>query len=214
VKSPAKRFERELVQGWLHEPNEATGEGLVLTHGAGGDCESPLLKALAVAFAEAGYLVLRCNLPYRQQRPHGPPFPAQAANDREGLKHAVEALRELASGRVLLGGHSYGGRQSTMLAAEYPGLVSALLLLSYPLHPPRKPEQLRIAHFTDLRTPGLFVHGTRDPFGSIQEMRDALRPIPAHTGLVEVDGAGHALSLSAVPVILRETTCFVNALSG
>jgi predicted alpha/beta-hydrolase family hydrolase len=203
-----------MVQGWLHEPNEAVGEGLVLTHGAGGDCESPLLKALADAFAEAGYLVLRCNLPYRQQRPHGPPFPAQAANDREGLKRAVEALGELARRRVLLGGHSYGGRQSTMLAAEQPELVSALLLLSYPLHPPRKPGQLRVAHFANLRTPALFAHGTRDPFGSIQEMRDAVRPIPAQTGLVEVDGAGHALSLSAVPVILRETTCFVNALSG
>jgi len=214
VKSPAKRFERELVRGWLHEPNQATSNGLVLTHGAGGDCESPLLKALAGAFAEAGCLVLRCNLPYRQQRPHGPPFPAQAANDREGLKRAVDALRELARGRVLLGGHSYGGRQSTMLAAEQPELLSALLLLSYPLHPPRKPEQLRIAHFTNLRTPALFVHGTRDPFGSIQEMKDALQLIPVQTGLVEVDGAGHALSLSAVPVILRETTCFVNALSG
>ena len=209
-----KRFERELIRGWLHEPKQATGDGIVLTHGAGGDCESPLLKALAGAFAEAGYVGLRCDLPYRQQRPHGPPFPAQAAKDREGLKRAVEALAELAPRRVFLGGHSYGGRQSTLLAAEHPGLASALLLLSYPLHPPRKREQLRTAHFPNLRTPALFVHGTRDPFGSIQEMRDALRPIPVQTGLVEVDGAGHALSLSAVPVILRETTCFVNALSG
>jgi len=214
VKSPAKRFERELIRGWLHEPEQATGDGLVLTHGAGGNCESPLLKAVAEAFAEAGWLVLRCDLPYRQHRPHGPPFPAQAANDREGLKRAVEALVELAPARVFLGGHSYGGRQSTLLAAEHPGLVRALLLLSYPLHPPHKREQLRTAHFPNLRTPALFVHGTRDPFGSIEEMREALPRIPARTGLVEVAGAGHALRADAAPFILRETTCFVNAGSG
>jgi uncharacterized protein len=205
-----KRFEREMVRGWLHEPDQPTGDGLVLTHGAGGNCESPLLKAVAAAFAEAGFAVLRCDLPYRQQRPHGPPFPAQAANDREGLKRAVEALRELAPGRVVLGGHSYGGRQSTILAAEEPGLADALLLLSYPLHPPRKPEQRRTAHLPNLRTPALFVHGTRDPFGSVEEMRDALRAIPARTKLVEAEGAAHGLSLDVVPVILRETTCWRN----
>ncbi len=214
VKSPAKRFERELIRGWLHEPKEAAGDGLVLTHGAGGNCDSPLLRALAEAFAEGGYAVLRCDLPYRQQRPHGPPFPAQAANDREGLKRAVEALGELGPRRILLGGHSYGGRQATILAAEHPRLVRALLLLSYPLHPPQKREQLRTAHFPSLRTPALFVHGTRDPFGSIEEMRDALRRIPARTELVEVDGAGHALRADTAPVILRETTCFANASSG
>src|SRR5260370_33853674 len=101
-----------MVRGWLHEPGETTGDGLVLTHGAGGNCESPLLKALAEAFAGAGYVVLRCDLPYRQQRPHGPPFPAQAANDREGLQRAVEALSELAPARAFLGGHSYVRSQS------------------------------------------------------------------------------------------------------
>jgi uncharacterized protein len=200
-----------MVRGWLHEPDQPSGDGLVLTHGAGGNCESPLLKAVAAAFAGAGFAVLRCDLPYRQQRPHGPPFPAQAANDREGLKRAVVALRELAPRRMVLGGHSYGGRQSTILAAEQPELADALLLLSYPLHPPRKPEQRRTAHFPNLRTPALFVHGTRDPFGSIEEMRDALLAIPARTMLVEAESAAHALSLDMAPVILRETTCWLNA---
>jgi predicted alpha/beta-hydrolase family hydrolase len=200
-----------MVRAWLHQPDQPTGDGLVLTHGAGGNCESPLLKAVAAAFAGAGFAVLRCDLPFRQQRPHGPPFPAQGANDREGLKRAVEVLRELAPGRVVLGGHSYGGRQSTTLAAEQPELADALLLLSYPLHPPRKPEQARTAHFPNLRTPALFVHGTRDPFGSIEEMRDALLAIPARTKLVEAEGAAHALSLDVVAVILRETTCWLSA---
>ena len=72
-------------------------------------------------------------------------------------------------------------------------LVSALLLLSYPLHPPRKPEQQRTQHLPDLRTPTLFVQGTRDPFGSIAEMERALKMIPAKTKLLVVEGAGHDL---------------------
>ncbi len=79
-------------------------------------------------------------------------------------------MRKMVGGPVILGGHSYGGRQSTMLAAEEPGLVEALLLLSYPLHPPGKPAQPRTAHFPALRTPALFVHGTKDPFGTIEEL--------------------------------------------
>ena len=138
-------------------------------------------------------LVLRCDLPFRQSRPDGPPFPAMAARDREGLRRAVDVLRSKTSGRIFLGGHSYGGRQGSMLAAEQPQLVAGLLLLSYPLHPPRKFDQLRTAHFPQLKTPSLFVHGGRDPFGSHEEMKAALALIPARTMLLEIEGAGHEL---------------------
>ncbi len=165
----------------------------MLTHGAGSNARAPLLVALAEAFAAAGITVLRCDLPYRQSRPFGPPRPGDAARDREGLKNAVAALRKMVSGRMFLGGHSYGGRQSTMLCADQPGLVEGLLLLSYPLHPPRKPEQLRVQHLPRLQTPSLFVHGTRDPFGSPEEMESALSLIPAKTRLLRIEGAGHDL---------------------
>ena len=191
------------VRGFLHRrsasPNDAVGgDALVLTHGAGSNCQAPLLVALANKFAATGYTVLRCDLPYRQKHPHGPPFPSASAEDRDGLRNAASALRGLAPHRpfkrVFLGGHSYGGRQATMLAASDPALVDALLLLSYPLHPPRKPDQTRTAHFRKLRIPALFVHGTRDPFGSLPEMESALKLIPAPTALTAVDGAGHDLS--------------------
>jgi uncharacterized protein len=181
------------VRGFVHEPPQPNGAGLVLTHGAGANCQSKLLVALAGAFADAGCLVLRCDLPFRQSRPHGPPFPAMAARDREGLRRAVDVLRSKTQGRVFLGGHSYGGRQGSMLAAEQPQLAAGLLLLSYPLHPPRKPAELRTAHFPQLKTPSLFVHGGRDPFGSHDEMRAALTLSPAKTLLMEVEGAGHEL---------------------
>jgi predicted alpha/beta-hydrolase family hydrolase len=181
------------VRGFLHDPAQPNDDALVLTHGAGANCQSKLLIALADAFADAGYLVLRCDLPFRQSRPHGPPFPAMAARDREGLRRAVDVLRSKTPGRIFLGGHSYGGRQGSMLAAEQSQLVAGLLLLSYPLHPPRKPAELRTAHFPQLKTPSLFVHGGRDPFGSHDEMKTALQLIPAQTLLLEIEGAGHEL---------------------
>jgi uncharacterized protein len=217
------------IRGYLHVPAAPNGDGLVLTHGAGGNAQAPLLRALAETFAESGVTVLRCDLPYRQARSFGPPGPGDAARDRAGLKNAIAALKVGAlplsrrllaeqggdfdslkksgtadsrsddrkesglSGKIFLGGHSYGGRQSSMLCAEEPDLVAGLLLLSYPLHPPRKPEQQRTQHLPDLRTPTLFVQGTRDPFGTIEEIERALKMIPAQTKLLTVEGAGHDL---------------------
>jgi uncharacterized protein len=181
------------VRGFLHLPDNPNGDGFVLTHGAGSSANAPLLVALAETFSANGFTVLRCDLPYRQSRSFGPPGPGDAARDRAGLKNALAALGNAISGRLFLGGHSYGGRQSSMLCAEDPALVSALLLLSYPLHPPRKPEQQRTQHLPDLRTPTLFVQGTRDPFGSMAEMERALKMIPAKTKLMVIEGAGHDL---------------------
>ena len=84
-----------------------------------------------------------------------------------------------------------------MLCAEEPDLVAGLLLLSYPLHPPRRPEQQRTHHLPDLRTPTLFVSGTRDPFGSPEELQQAIKMIPARTKLLTLDGAGHDLGFKA-----------------
>src|SRR5438552_7640216 len=136
-------LEKGGVRGFLHRPDGA-GRGLVLTHGAGGNCRAPLLVAAAEAFSAAGLAVLRCDLPFRQRRPHGPPTPSGAAADRAGLKEAVIALRGTVAGAVSLGGQSYGGRQATLLAAEEPELAAALLLFSYPPHPPGKPDRLRV----------------------------------------------------------------------
>jgi predicted alpha/beta-hydrolase family hydrolase len=181
------------VRGFLHLPETPHGDGFVLTHGAGSSAAAPLLLALAETFGANGFTVLRCDLPYRQSRSFGPPGPGDAVRDRAGLNNALASLRKMISGRLFLGGHSYGGRQSSMICAEEPDLVTALLLLSYPLHPPRKPEQQRTQHLPDLRTPTLFVQGTRDPFGSIAEMERALKMIPAKTKLLVVEGSGHDL---------------------
>ena len=178
---------------------------ILLTHGAGSNRNSPLLLELDRAFSEAGLKVVRYDLPYRQKRPTGPPVRGSAELDRQGLADAVASLRAQVSGAVYLGGHSYGGRQATILASEQPALADGLLLLSYPLHPPRTPEELRTSHFPNLRTRSLFIHGTRDPFGSIAEMETALQLIPAEHKLVSLEGAGHELkgAKTMVPAFLE-----------
>jgi uncharacterized protein len=187
------------VRGFLHRPARAsgarsTGPGIVLTHGAGGNANAALLVAAANAFCDDGWHVLRCDLLFRQRRPTGPPSPATAAADRDGLRKAVAIMRGIAPRKVVLGGQSYGGRQATMLAAEEPHLVDGLLLFSYPLHPPGKPAQLRTEHFPRIRVPPVFVHGTADPFGSLREIEAAMLAIPARVGkLIPIDGAGHDL---------------------
>ena len=187
------RLETEGVRGFLHSPGESARRGIVLTHGAGSDCTAPLLVTVANAFCSAGFSVLRCDLPFRQRRPKGPPSPSGAAADRAGLKRAAEVLRDLVEAEIFLGGVSYGGRQATMLTADEPGIARGLLLMSYPLHAPGKPEQKRTQHFPRLQTPALFVHGTADPFGSIAEMQEAIAMIPGPTQMLIVEGAGHGL---------------------
>lgn len=185
-----------LVRGFLHRGSGTNG--IVLAHGAGSDANARLLVALAVQFCEAGWTALRVDLPFRQLKPSGPPGRGSAEIDRQALGQACTLLRDAGCARVYLGGHSYGGRQGSMLAAENDTAAEALLLLSYPLHPPRKPEQLRTGHFGDLLTPALFVHGARDPFGSPDEMKAAISRLRS-AELVVVDGAAHELK----PVVQR-----------
>jgi uncharacterized protein len=176
------------VQGFLHRAEKSGGGVLVLTH-----CNAPLLVALGERFAAAGLSTLRCNLPFRQRRPTGPPSPSDAKHDQEGLRRALTLMKQEFSGPAYVGGVSYGGRQASMLVAAELSLVDGLFLLSYPLHPPGRPAQMRTAHFPELKTPTLFISGTKDAFGSIEELGSAIKLIPAKKKLVSIEGAGHGL---------------------
>jgi len=183
------------VRGVLHRPSAPTGDGAVLAHGAGSNCDSPVLRAVAAAFAARGIAALRIDLPFRQARPKGPPSPVWAPRDRDGLRRALAALARRCPRRLVLGGHSYGGRQASMLLADAPGLAHGLLLLAYPLHPPGRPERRRTEHLITLRTPTVFVQGTRDPFGFVDELEEARGLVPAPTRLLSVRDAGHDLGV-------------------
>jgi len=181
----------ESIAGIAHQPDGDPIGTVVLTHGAGGSRESPLLKKICDEWSSRGWLAVRYNLPYRRRRPKGPPS-GSAAGDRAGIVEAVTTVRGLVDGPVIAGGHSYGGRQTSMAVAD--GLaVDVLSLFSYPLHPPGKPDQLRTEHLPRICAPTVFTHGTADPFGTLAELRAAATLILAPIDIVEVTGARHDL---------------------
>jgi predicted alpha/beta-hydrolase family hydrolase len=186
------------IAGIAHEPDGTAGGVVLLTHGAGGSRDAPLLKRLCDEWARRGWLAVRYNLPFRRRRPKGPPS-GSAATDRKGIEEAVALAHTLADGPLVAGGHSYGGRLTSMAAAE--GLnIDGLTLFSYPLHPPGKPENPRTEHLRRIVIPTVFTHGTSDPFGTIDELRSAIALIPAPTELVEITGARHDLGSKTLDV--------------
>ncbi len=188
----------DAIAGVAHAPaGEPTGI-VVLTHGAGGSRESPMLVRLCDQWAGRGWLAVRFDLPYRRRRPKGPPS-GSATADQTGVVEAVALARSLTDGPVLAGGHSYGGRMASMAVAD--GLpVDVLTLFSYPLHPPGKPERARTDHLPRITVPTVFTHGTSDPFGTIDELRSAATLISAPTAVVEVTGARHDLGSKTLDV--------------
>jgi uncharacterized protein len=195
------RYIREIA-GVAHSPDGTPLGVVMLTHGAGGSRESPLLIDVCGEWARRGWLAVRYNLPYRRRRPKGPPFSGSGsgAADRLGIVEAVTLAREMADGPVIAGGHSYGGRQTSMAVAEGGLEVAVLTLFSYPVHPPGKPEKPRTEHLPRISVPTVFTHGTSDPFGTIDEVRAAAKLIPAPTTVVEIAGARHDLKSKALDV--------------
>ncbi|WP_297827623.1 alpha/beta family hydrolase [Mycobacterium sp.] len=191
----------EQIAGIAHEPDGAgRPKGIVvLTHGAGGNRDSPLLQQVCDEWALRGWLAVRFNLPYRRRRPTGPPS-GSAATDRAGIVEAIALCRGLGGGPLIAGGHSYGGRQTSMVVAAGQAPVDVLTLFSYPLHPPGKPERLRTDHFPDITVPTVFAHGTSDPFGTPDELRTAAALISGTTALVEIASARHDLRSKALNV--------------
>jgi uncharacterized protein len=189
----------EPIAGVAHQPDATPRGVVVLTHGAGGNRDSPMLQRLCDEWARRGWLAVRYNLPYRRRRPKGPPS-GSAASDRAGIVEAITLCRGLANGPLLAGGHSYGGRQTSMVVAANQATVDVLTLFSYPVHPPGKPERARTEHLPDITVPTVFTHGTSDPFGTPAELRDAAVLIAAPTEIVEIAGARHDLGSKTLDV--------------
>lgn len=187
------------IAGVAHEPDGTPAGVVVLTHGAGGSREAPLLKRICDQWARRGWLAVRYDLPYRRRRPKGPPS-GSAQADQAGVVEAVAVARTLADGPVIAGGHSYGGRMTSMAVADRTADVEVLTLFSYPLHPPGKPQRARTKHLPLIAVPTVFTHGTADPFGSIDELRAAADLIGARTAIVEITAARHNLASKTLDV--------------
>ncbi|WP_208026909.1 alpha/beta hydrolase family protein [Rhabdothermincola sediminis] len=168
-------------------PRSSAPGALLLTPGAGADRDHHTL--VAVADAVAPLPVARIDFPYRREGRRAPDRAPKAIACIREEAAALVSEAGIAPDRLVLGGRSYGGRMCSLAVAE--GLPAAgLVLLSYPLHPPGKPDQLRTEHFGSLELPCLFVSGDRDPFGSPEEFADAIAEIPGPVTQVWVSG-GH-----------------------
>ncbi|MCP2263543.1 alpha/beta family hydrolase [Promicromonospora thailandica] len=164
--------------------------GLLLTPGAGASRESPALVTVERTLADADppLAVRRVDFPYRLEGRRMPDRPPVAVAHLRAEAGAWAGELGVPTDRLLLGGRSYGGRMCSMAVAE--GLPAAgLVLLSYPLHPPGRPEKLRVEHFGDIEVPTLFVSGDKDQFGTPEELAEHAATIPGPVTTVTLSGA-------------------------
>jgi hypothetical protein len=174
-------------------PKRGADRAVLLAHGAGADMHAAALTTVADALATAGVPSLRFNFPYRsagRRAPDRPPVLAAAVREA-----ATELARraKVDPARLALGGRSMGGRVCSLVAADPDDPVPALglVLLGYPLHPPGDAAKLRVEHFPRLRVPALFVSGTRDAFGTPDELRAAAKKMKGRTKFHWIDTADH-----------------------
>ncbi len=165
---------------------------LVVGHGAGAGQNSPFMVRTAEGLAARGVATATFDFPYmtaRRSVPDRPPVLEQAWRDA-----IAQARSELAGLALFIGGKSMGGRISSQVASQGVEGVSGLIFLGYPLHPPGKPEQRRDAHLPAITQPMLFVQGTRDAFGTADEIRSLLPKLQQAT-LHEVAGGDHSFKV-------------------
>jgi predicted alpha/beta-hydrolase family hydrolase len=168
-----------------------SGASLLLAPGAGAGRDQPQLVAIDAAVSAAGVTVCRMDFPYR--------LAGRRAPDRPGvlLAAVVAAVEGLAGGRPLaVGGRSMGGRLCSMAVADGSVEADAVVLVSYPLHPPGRPDRLRDGHFGDIRVPCLFVSGTRDGFGTPAELEAATAAVGGPVTHHWIEGRDHSLRRS------------------
>jgi uncharacterized protein len=178
--------------------------GVLLYPGAGTDAQHPALIALEEALrAEfVNLAITRVDFPYRQE---GRKMPDRAPKLVAAVHNQVSAFAQslgVSTAALVIGGRSMGGRMCSMAVAE--GLrVAGLLCVSYPLHPPKKPETLRIEHLPKVCIPSLFISGSRDDFGTPEELRTHIDAIPGPAELVILQGKGHDLNKADTTIAMH-----------
>jgi predicted alpha/beta-hydrolase family hydrolase len=187
----------------VERADEGLGATFVCAHGAGGHMADRGMTALAQALRGAGFDVVRFNFPYRER---GSKMPDRMPVLQQSIAQVVdEVRRQLAPRRLIIGGRSMGGRAASMLAAD--GFeCDGLMLLAYPLHPPRQPEKLRDAHLPQIKVPVLCFNGTRDEFCRRDLMENVIQSLDFWK-MHWLEGAGHsfrARDLREVATVSRE----------
>ena len=166
---------------------------LVLAHGAGAGQGHPFMVRTARGLAARGVDVVTFDFPYMQT---GRKVPDKAPVLEQAFHEAIATARTMSRARrVFIGGKSMGGRMATHLVAAGVPDVAGIVALGYPLHPPGRPDQLRVAHLPSIRVPTLIVQGERDTFGTPDELRPYVAQIPGPATLHVVEGGDHSLAV-------------------
>jgi predicted alpha/beta-hydrolase family hydrolase len=181
-------------------PSDSAFAAIVLAHGAGGGSQSTFMVQAGKGLAARGVTVATFDFPYMAQGRSVPDkAPVLEAAWRAAIEEAPAHLRQGYGGQahlpLFIGGKSMGGRIASQVAAQHVDGIAGLVYLGYPLHPPGKPEQRRDRHLPAITEPALFVQGTRDPFGTADEIRALLPRLNARTTLFEVQDGDHSFGV-------------------
>ena len=191
--------ERESVSALLYAASKKSRVGmtLILGHGAGAGQLHPFMRLFASGMAERGFDTLTFNFVYMEQRRGAPDPKAKLEACYLAVMEAALAHKKLKGNRLAIGGKSMGGRIASQVAAQ-PGSADesdALVFLGYPLHPPGRPDKLRDAHLPEIKAPMLFVQGSRDTFGTPDELRAVFKKHHLNPTLHAIEGGDHSLKV-------------------
>lgn len=166
---------------------------ILLGHGAGANQLSGFMRLFAAGLAERGLDVVTFNFLYMEQ---GRKIPDPAPRLESCYRAVIDAVvkhKKLKGNRLVIGGKSMGGRIASQVAASQPDDIDGLVFLGYPLHPPGRPDKLRSAHLPKIKMPMLFVQGSRDAFGSKQEIETIIKKLRLRAELYSIEGGDHSL---------------------
>lgn len=171
---------------------------VILAHGAGAGQLHPFMQLFATGLAARGFDTMTFNFIYMEQRRGAPDPKAKLEACYRAVIEVAQKHKKLKGNRVVIGGKSMGGRIASQIAAtpETAAHVSALVFLGYPLHPPGRPDKLRDAHLPEITAPMLFVQGSRDTFGTTEEIGDLIKRLHLPATLYPIEGGDHSLKVS------------------
>ncbi len=191
--------ERDGVTALLYAApkKERAGMTVILGHGAGANQMHPFMRLFASGLAARGFDAMTFNFVYMEQGRGVPDPKAKLESCYRAVIQAAQKHRKLKGNRVVIGGKSMGGRIASQVAAspESADNIAALVFLGYPLHPPGRPDKLRDAHLPQITAPMLFVQGSRDAFGTTDELRATIKRLHLPATLYAIEGGDHSLKV-------------------
>ncbi|HEY0347032.1 MAG TPA: alpha/beta fold hydrolase [Pyrinomonadaceae bacterium] len=171
------------------------GVTIVLGHGAGADQMSGFMRMAAEGLAARGFDAMTFNFLYKEKGKSVPDPKAKLESCYQAVIDAAIKNKKLKGNKLVIGGKSMGGRIASQVAAEHSEGIDGLVFLGYPLHPPGRPDKLRDEHLAEIKAPMLFVQGSRDAFGSEEEIRAIIKKHRLQAALYPIEKGDHSFKV-------------------